>query len=65
MFSPDTLISELLARPPSVANLLIELRVDCVGCSMNNFCDLSELCLHYGLDLDKVLLDIEGTTQPT
>ena len=46
-------ISELLALSPMMAPLLIELRVDCIGCSMNRFCTLKTLCSQYNLDFDK------------
>ncbi len=59
MPSPDMLISDLLARSPLVPALLIELRVDCVGCSMNRFCTLGDLCTHYELDLESILRRIQ------
>ena len=46
-------ISELLALSPMMTPLLIELRVDCIGCSMNRFCTLKTLCSQYNLDFDE------------
>jgi len=46
MLSPQTLIADLLDISPVIANLLFELRVDCVGCSMNRFCSLEDLCIY-------------------
>jgi hypothetical protein len=52
--SSRTHISELLALSPLMAPLLIELRVDCIGCSMNRFCTLAALCSQYELNVDDV-----------
>jgi hypothetical protein len=54
--SPLILVSDLLAESPLIAPLLIELRVDCIGCSMNKFCTLADLCDQYHLEL-KILMD--------
>ena len=55
MLSSQTLIADLLSASPHVASLLLELRVDCIGCYMNRFCTLEDLCNQYDLDLDQVL----------
>jgi hypothetical protein len=47
-------ISELLALSPNMVPLLIELRVDCIGCSMSRFCTLKTLCSQYNLDIDEM-----------
>jgi hypothetical protein len=65
MLSPDTLISVLLARSPLVPALMIELRVDCVGCSMNRFCTLDDLCTHYQLDLETFTQKIQKELSKT
>ena len=52
MFSPRILVADLLELSPLIAPLLINLRVDCVGCSLNKFCSLEELCKYYELDLE-------------
>ena len=44
------LISQLLTLFPEVAGLFIELRVDCIGCSLNRFCTVSDMCEYYDLD---------------
>jgi hypothetical protein len=59
MLSPQTLVAELLDSSPPIARLLLELRVDCIGCSMNKFCTLKELCVHYDLDLKNFLSKVE------
>jgi hypothetical protein len=55
MFSSQTLVADMLDGSPPIARLLLELRVDCLGCSMNKFCTLEELCAHYELNLESVL----------
>jgi hypothetical protein len=59
MLSSQILMSDLLDHSPRLAMLLLELRVDCVGCSMNKFCTLEELCNHYELDLESVLCKVQ------
>lgn len=59
MVSPQTLIADLLDGSQPIARLLLELRVDCLGCSMNRFCTIEELCAHYDLDLKRVLSKVE------
>lgn len=59
MLSPQILLADLLDASPLVASLLLELRVDCVGCSMVRFCSLEDLCAHYQLDLDSVVHKIQ------
>jgi len=58
MLSPQTLIADLLLASPRLASLLIEMRVDCVGCSMNKFCTLEDLCAQYELDREQVITKI-------
>jgi len=60
MLSPRILVADLLELSPLVAPLLIELRVDCVGCSMNKYCTLEELCAQYGIDLETLIHKIQG-----
>jgi hybrid cluster-associated redox disulfide protein len=59
MLSPQTLLADLLDHSPQMAGLLLELRLDCVGCSMNKFCTLEELCNAYELDLESVLSKVQ------
>jgi hybrid cluster-associated redox disulfide protein len=59
MLSPQTLLADLLDHSPQMAGQLLELRLDCVGCSMNKFCTLEELCNAYELDLESVLSKIQ------
>jgi hypothetical protein len=53
--SPHMLVADFLALSPLTVALLIELRVDCIGCSMNKFCTLQDLCTQYELDLETLL----------
>jgi hypothetical protein len=59
MLSPQVLVADLLGTSPLVVSLLLELRVDCIGCSMNKFCTLEELCNQYELDLESVLCKVQ------
>jgi hypothetical protein len=59
MLSSQTLVADLLDASPLVTALLLELRLDCIGCSMNKFCTLEELCASYELDLDSVLHKVQ------
>jgi hypothetical protein len=59
LLSSQTLIADLLACSPRIAPLFIELRVNCIGCSMNRFCTLAELCRQYEMDLEKVMNSIQ------
>lgn len=60
--SPLTLVADLLASTPLIAHLFVELRVDCIGCSLNKFCTLNDLCEHYQLELDTVIRMIQERT---
>ena len=55
MLSSRTLIADLLQASPHLASLLIELRVDCVGCFMNKFCTIEDLCARYDLEQEQVI----------
>ena len=44
------------------AQLFVELRVDCVGCSLNKFCTLEDLCDQYQLELETVIRLIQERT---
>jgi hypothetical protein len=59
MLSSQTLVADLLDGSPPITKLLLELRVDCIGCSMNKFCTLEELCAHYELDLEIFLSKVQ------
>jgi hybrid cluster-associated redox disulfide protein len=59
MLSPQMLVADLLDTYPLVASLLLELRVDCLGCSMNKFCTLEEVCTQYELDLENVIYKVQ------
>jgi hypothetical protein len=59
VLSPRILVADLLDYSPLLVPLLLELRVDCVGCSMNKYCTLEELCAQYKLDLESILSRIQ------
>ena len=55
MLSPRILVADLLELSPLIVSLLLEFRVDCVGCFMNKYCTLEELCAQYELNLENIL----------
>jgi hypothetical protein len=55
VLSPHILVADLLDYSPLVVPLLLEFRVDCIGCFMNKYCTLEELCTQYELDLEGIL----------
>lgn len=57
--SPRTLVADLLASTPLIAHLFVELRVDCVGCSLNKFCTLEDVCEHYQLEIETIICLIQ------
>ena len=57
MISSTILVADLLAIYPLATSSFIELRVDCIGCSMNRFCTLEDICKYYDLDLKKVVTE--------
>lgn len=59
MFSPQSLVADFLDASPIAAILLLELRVDCLGCSMNKYCTLEELCDYYELDFENIICKIQ------
>lgn len=54
-----TLVAELLGLSARAATLLVELRVGCLGCSMNRFCTLEDMCREYGVDLGAFLAALQ------
>jgi hybrid cluster-associated redox disulfide protein len=63
--SPRTLLADLLASSPLTARALLDLRVDCIGCSMNKFCTIEEICQHYGLEIEAVMKRLRKGDPPS
>ena len=59
MLSSEMLVADLLARYPLVMTLFIELHLNCIGCSLNKFCTLDDICTHYELDFETLVLKIQ------
>lgn len=55
MLNSKTLVSEMLEILPEPSRLWIKLHTDCIGCSMNRFCLLEDMCMAYKLDLNQIL----------
>ena len=48
----DTTIGEILEKPPEKAELLLEIRMHCLGCPASQMETLEEACIVHGLDAD-------------
>ena len=55
MLLSHSLVAEMLECSPGAAAILIDLHVACVGCSMNKFCTLEDMCSYYEIDIDHIL----------
>jgi hypothetical protein len=53
--SPRSLVADILAST-SLADLFLEMRLGCIGCSMTKFCTLEEVSHNYGIELDALIL---------
>lgn len=60
MLSLQTLVADLLVASPPATAYFLELRLDCIGCSMNKFCTLQELCDHYDFDAETFLSRLQA-----
>lgn len=54
-------VSEVLARNPRAARVLFNHRMHCVGCAVAAFETLAEVCLVYGVPLEQLLEELDGT----
>jgi hybrid cluster-associated redox disulfide protein len=54
----DMLIGEILQQDMSVAVILMNSGMHCVGCPSSQMESLEEACMVHGLDVDTVLKDI-------
>lgn len=61
--SPSMLVADLLALSPLAARALLDLRADCVGCSMSRFCTLEDMCRFYSLELDVVTEKLKNSLE--
>lgn len=52
------IVQNLLEQYPAVMPLFLEWKLDCLGCSMSNFCTLKEVADDYQLDLEPLLEEI-------
>ena len=58
-------VSDLLARHPRAARVLFNHRMHCVGCAVARFETLAEACLAYGVPLEELLEELDGTPNGT
>jgi len=58
-------VSDLLARNPQAARVLFNHRMHCVGCAIAGFETLAEACLVYGVPLEQLLEELNGTPNGT
>lgn len=59
LLSPRSLVADLIASSTLAAAAFLNLRVDCIGCSMNKFCTLEDVSHQYGLSLDAVINELK------
>jgi hybrid cluster-associated redox disulfide protein len=59
-FSKDWTVQQALAAHPEAIHVFIRLKTDCIGCKMEHFCSLEEVCNQYGLQLEILLTALEG-----
>jgi hybrid cluster-associated redox disulfide protein len=64
IFTPQTLVAEILERYPASAAVFVAEGTDCVGCVMEEFCTLKEVSLHYALDLEALIRRLEERGEP-
>jgi hybrid cluster-associated redox disulfide protein len=57
--SSRSLVGDVLAETPPLADLFLAMRLDCMGCSMSKFCTLEEVSRQYGLELEAFLRTIQ------
>jgi len=60
MLSPNLSVADLLTCYSLATPLFIELHIDCIGCYLNKFCTLDDLCKYYDLDMKKLSDRIQG-----
>lgn len=50
--TPEMLIADVLEQHPQAMKPFLEMKLGCVGCSMNLFCTIEEVCHNYSLDTE-------------
>jgi len=58
VINPHETVSALLARAPQAARILLNHRMQCVGCAIAPFETLAEVCLVYGVQLEQLLEEL-------
>ena len=54
----DEVVATLLAREPQAARILLSHGMHCVGCAIAPFETLAEVCVIYGVSLERLLADL-------
>lgn len=57
--APTLTVSHLLKQYTQALPVLMELHTGCVGCSMNPFCTLEEMCEKYDLDVQMIIMKLK------
>ena len=60
MFDKKTIIAEIIAKDPDVAQVFFANGLFCVGCPSAQSESLEEACAVHGLDADKLMSDINN-----
>lgn len=63
--SPAIAMTDLMAAWPQVIPLLLDRRMACVGCCMARFETLADAAAIYGMDLERLLSDLERAIEHT
>ena len=60
MITKDISLGELLQRKPAAVEVLFKAGMHCFGCSMARFETLEQGCMAHGLDVEKILNEINN-----
>jgi hybrid cluster-associated redox disulfide protein len=63
--SPETLVSDLLARWPESISVFFQLHTSCVGCYMAGFDTLADVARNYHLSVDELISKITQSIPPS
>lgn len=59
--SPEISVKTLFDQEPKLVKLFMELKLNCIGCPMDDFHTLADVSKENHLDLDQLLIKIHKT----
>ena len=62
-FNGNDSVATILAESPHAARLLLNHGMHCVGCAIAPFETLAEACVIYGVNIDRLLLELAGSIE--